>query len=901
MGQLCSKEPQAMEISVNRRSSTRTYLDTSIISSRKSVDITQRNSIQPKMNKIKNFQRMKSIKNINREINNELKVLTIIKKKNLEREDEQLIQEGLKKNFYMKALNSKTTLEIIKNMSLASIEKDETVFEQGMDGNYFYIIKEGEVKLYIDDTYKKSLKKGETFGQLALLHQSPRSVTVKAHSNCLFWIMERKNFRKIIELINSLQFEENKRFIESIPLLSSVDSSQKAFVCSNLNKEIFDKDIYIFRKGNPTTCLYIIKEGVVDCIYDDNCIIKCKDGDYFGEINLLQENKRNLDAITSTKCIIYSISVSTFKTIFGDKYKDKLYNIFIASSFKQSKLFKEFNTALFEDKIFEVLFTPSYLEKEEIVFDKGYNKSENIIIIIEGSLYFNSNNQEIFAKRGDILFENDVFYENDNILEEPLLVKSNCLLVKAPTKQVLDILGSSFPDIIFNNNIIKGLQHVGIFRSFSQLKLSRISQKIKTKTYENGENIISQGQIGDKFFIVKNGKIDILIDGNYIRTITTNDFLGERALIIQEPRSASAVAKGKVEVYYLEKDDFLPLIEKNLKDYLIYRLNLRDNKIELSDLTFINCLGKGSFGTVLLVENNKTNFNYAVKAISLKQIKGENLCENLELEKKILLQIEHPFIVKLVKTLKDEKFVYFLMEYVNGKDLYDVIRDIGLLNKQQTQFYSASMMIAIDYLHKNKFIFRDLKPENVMVCENGYIKLIDFGTAKQILDRTLTVIGTPHYMAPEIITGEGYSFQVDFWAIAICIFEFYCGYLPFGNNTDDPMEIYYAVKNNPLKFPTNCKDLGFKRLMIEMLSKNPFSRLYKFEKIEKHVFFSDFDWEGLYSLNIKPAQIPKLDIKKENPMKGIEFTNYVKNHIEDRTIKYSSKEMNGFEEWYKNF
>ena len=112
------------------------------------------------------------------------------------------------------------------------------------------------------------------------------------------------------------------------------------------------------------------------------------------------------------------------------------------------------------------------------------------------------------------------------------------------------------------------------------------------------------------------------------------------------------------------------------------------------------------------------------------------------------------------------------MDYIKGKELFDVIRDIGLLNKSQTQFYGGSMMLAVQYLHERKFIFRDIKPENIMVLDNGFIKLIDFGTAKEITDRTKTIIGTPHYMAPEVILGEGYTFKVDYWSIGICMYEF---------------------------------------------------------------------------------------------------------------------------------
>ena len=135
------------------------------------------------------------------------------------------------------------------------------------------------------------------------------------------------------------------------------------------------------------------------------------------------------------------------------------------------------------------------------------------------------------------------------------------------------------------------------------------------------------------------------------------------------------------------------------------------------------------------------------------------------------------------------------MDYIKGKELFDVIRDIGLLNKFQTQFYGASIMLAVNYLHERKFVYRDIKPENIMVLGNGFIKLIDFGTAKAINDRTKTIIGTPHYMAPEVILGEGYSFKVDFWSIGICMYEFMCGGLPFCENHEEPMDVYLSVIN----------------------------------------------------------------------------------------------------------
>ena len=345
------------------------------------------------------------------------------------------------------------------------------------------------------------------------------------------------------------------------------------------------------------------------------------------------------------------------------------------------------------------------------------------------------------------------------------------------------------------SSFIEQLKKVNLFKNFTNAKLENLSKKIKVEKVPNGKNVITQGEEGTRFYIIKKGLVDIFVKDKYIRTMNENEYLGERALFFKEPRSATAKAHGDVEVYFLEKDAFETVIEKNLKDYLKDRLYLQDNTVQLNDLSYYMKLGSGSYGNVSLVKSNKNKFFYAIKNISCKQILYSQLHLNLELERSILLQIDHPFIVKLVKTMKDKNYIYFLMDYIKGKELFDVIRDIGLLNKFQTQFYGASIMLAVNYLHERKFVYRDIKPENIMVLGNGFIKLIDFGTAKAINDRTKTIIGTPHYMAPEVILGEGYSFKVDFWSIGICMYEFMCGGVPFGKNHEEPMDVYLSVIN----------------------------------------------------------------------------------------------------------
>ena len=179
-------------------------------------------------------------------------------------------------------------------------------------------------------------------------------------------------------------------------------------------------------------------------------------------------------------------------------------------------------------------------------------------------------------------------------------------------------------------------------------------------------------------------------------------------------------------------------------------------------------------------------------------------------EKTVLESHESPFIVDFIRSFKDKKYIYFLMEFINGVELFDALRIIGLVSGELARFYTAILLQALESLHKNGIVYRDLKPENVIVGKDGYLKIIDMGTCKNLKSsatkKTFTIIGTPNYMAPEILSGKGYSYGVDLWSLGIILFQFLSGFLPFGENCDDPYEIYEDILKNQVKFPKYVKD-----------------------------------------------------------------------------------------------
>jgi cGMP-dependent protein kinase len=269
-------------------------------------------------------------------------------------------------------------------MSLCGVKSGQTVIKEGEIGNFFYILKEGIVDLYIDGNKIKQLEKGESFGELALLHGAPRSATIVAVTDCLFWVLERKNFKKIVDHINQLNYEENKHFVQSISILSNIDNDQKSILCSNLIKEIYEEGAVIVKEGDKANCLYIIKEGEVSCVFRGKVIVTLKKGDYFGEKAILIDSTRTMDVVAKTKCVCYSISIETLKQMVGEKYRDVLYLNFIKSAFSQSRYLKKFQPKLIE-AIFSC-FSVVNFGKRDVVVPAGHVLGSKIIVVIEGNL-----------------------------------------------------------------------------------------------------------------------------------------------------------------------------------------------------------------------------------------------------------------------------------------------------------------------------------------------------------------------------------------------------------------------------------------------------------------------------------------------------------------------------------
>jgi protein kinase A len=261
-------------------------------------------------------------------------------------------------------------------------------------------------------------------------------------------------------------------------------------------------------------------------------------------------------------------------------------------------------------------------------------------------------------------------------------------------------------------------------------------------------------------------------------------------------------------------------------------------------------------------------------------------------EKYLLKELKNnPFIVDLKYTFQDQTHLFFIMELLVGGDIGKRIRmKLGLSDFEVT-FYISEVIVALKLIHKENFIYRDLKPENVLINENGHIKLVDFGFAKRLneicKDKTYTIWGTPGYMSPEVLVGAGHSYKTDIWWLGIFIWEILGGFTPF--HDQNPMKINKKIINNQYTLPKNLS-VRMKNLIKLILVSDPVARL-ELDEIQSHPVFEKTNWKHVENLSVTPPYIPK-DTKDESYY----FTKYNEANVEidDKTDRKGNKFLGDF-------
>ncbi|RDW59758.1 putative cAMP-dependent protein kinase [Coleophoma cylindrospora] len=281
-------------------------------------------------------------------------------------------------------------------------------------------------------------------------------------------------------------------------------------------------------------------------------------------------------------------------------------------------------------------------------------------------------------------------------------------------------------------------------------------------------------------------------------------------------------------------------------------------KYSLTDFDIQRTLGTGSFGRVHLVQSKHNQRFYAVKVLKKSQVVKMKQVEHTNDERRMLQEVKHPFLITLWGTFQDCKNLYMVMDFVEGGELFSLLRKSQRFPNPVAKFYAAEVTLALEYLHSKEIIYRDLKPENLLLDRHGHLKITDFGFAKKVPDITWTLCGTPDYLAPEVVSSKGYNKSVDWWSLGILIFEMLCGFTPFWDG-GSPMKIYENILKGRVKYPPyihpDAQDL-LQRLITSDLTKRLGNLHGGPEDIKRHQWFAEVTWERLAKKDIDAPYVP---------------------------------------------
>jgi len=334
-------------------------------------------------------------------------------------------------------------------------------------------------------------------------------------------------------------------------------------------------------------------------------------------------------------------------------------------------------------------------------------------------------------------------------------------------------------------------------------------------------------------------------------------------------------------IYYLvsesekDRDKWIEAIKQSIMSQSQQKggSNGTSKAVGLQDFDLLNVIGKGSFGKVIQVRKKDTGRIYAMKVLNKKNILENNELEHTRTEKNILQKLVHPFLINLNYCFQTPDKLYFVMDYINGGELFYHLQKEHKFSPDRVRFYCAEIALGLEYLHNSGVIYRDLKPENILLTDEGHIILTDFGISKEGLiaedSKTQTFCGTPEYLAPEVLEGRGYTKAVDWWSFGTLMFEMLTGLPPY--YSQDVQQMYFKIMNAKLEFPDNL-DESTQSILRGLLERDPNKRLSDAQAIKQHPYFKSIDWDKILKKEIVPPYIPPVRDRSDVSMVDPVFT-----------------------------
>lgn len=672
----------------------------------------------------------------------------------------------------------------------------------------------------------------------------------------------------------------------------------------------FPGDVILWQKSLGSSA-YILESGTADVIKDGNRVASIGSGKLFGELALLHNVSRTATIRARTICRVWRLDRSSLRKVLSDA-ENATKNEKIAL-LRNIPLFGKLSDSMFS-QVADLLRVATFHPGDKVI--KQGEVGDCFYIIQSGTAAVTQNILGGSMVELVRLSPGKFFGELALISNEPrkaTVTASEKLVCYTLDSATFNSVLGNLKDAEVESVGISILKKVKLLSGLSEKQLMVISKHLEKREYFDDEIIISQGEEGDRFYMISEGNVKVLVNHAEVAKLPPGSYFGEMALMNNDRRNATVVSIGDTVCLTLHRVQFVkllgPLYEvlkaeiekrktesedqgffamaKRLSQKItrsISTANQSDEKADsvkfrVPDFKHIGVIGHGTIATTMLVHHLPSNMVYALKTISKKSIEKLNYYDNIMREKECLKDCSHPFILSMYAELQDDKRIYFLSELLPGGDLWSLLYDpthpaskilpktvLGGIDLPAVNFYAGNIFVALSYLHDKDIVHRDLKPENIVIDRSGYLKIVDFGNSKYIspTETSNTMCGTPEYVSPEMLLARGHNRATDLWSFGILIFELLTRTTPFEHN--DTIAIYQKIigLEDTLKLALKPQwNAQAKSMVTKILVDKPSLRIGMlrrgYDDIWEHPFFNGESTLAYEERHLIPPYRPDID------------------------------------------
>mmetsp|Transcript_19194 Transcript_19194/g.40483 ORF Transcript_19194/g.40483 Transcript_19194/m.40483 type:complete len:958 (+) Transcript_19194:381-3254(+) len=751
------------------------------------------------------------------------------------KEDVQFISLALQRNFvFANALSDddnirkremKQVVDAFESYTVA--QPGEVILNHASTGDHFYILHEGSVRYY--SSYKSSSqpgkigsgkcigmanKPGQSFGELCLLYDCPppadcvssgdpseTEVDCSDGSACKFWRIHKSTFRQILAVRTMRRDVRLREALQKVDCLHELDNEYLKKLADALHARNVERGEVLYKEGEVSDTFYLIgTEGKIQLSGNGRKGVVLGPGEAFGE-----------------EAISFALS---------DELKNsKKQSVSLSGSFSSQTGNNPFTPPVHKETAMAlertVILSISYSGFQRVVgsLEDAILLSRDRRLLRSVPLFRDTDLEDFEYELLTALIENvcfridkEIFIEGDSV-DEPALY-----IVR---KGAVEAISEEYPKL---NRVI---QTGGFFGE---------------DTLTPDENMrFGGGKGGNKY---SDETVDVITDEVILGRLS----LANIDSVIQDLHRLGCRRK------------------KNFKRK--GRKGEADESVDsLDDLEFHRLFGAGTFGRVWIVSPLGRSVPYALKIQCKRELLDQRQAGGAQRERAVMSKLDHPFVCKLVNTFQDEACIYMLLQFVQGGELLNLIQggDVyGGLPESAAKFFAAGILEGLTHMHQRQIVYRDLKPENVLLDKDGYAVIVDFGFSKIVTDKTYTFCGTPLYLAPEIILSRGHDRGVDYWALGCLVYEMLFGTTPFYARGIDQKGLFKRIVRGKWNIPKEHNRVN--RSAIEfiwgMLQRRPAERLGclagGYRDIKNHVWLQEVNFGKLIKKKIQAPWVPDI-------------------------------------------